>query len=178
MSRKFIAAVLSASLVVTAFAAAPARADEKDIARLVGTAATLFIVGSAIAQARDDDNHDNTVRVHQTWPPRSDRFPPAFGQRDRDQRWRAPSRQSHSRNALPQRCVQNVTFGRNRQIVSKSCLKQTGIKASRLPQRCEIEFRIRGEKRKAYLAHCLREAGYRVGNDRFDGRDDRHRYRD
>ncbi|APZ53035.1 hypothetical protein [Salipiger abyssi] len=186
MSRRFIAAVLSASLAVTAFAAAPARADEKDLARLIGTAATLAVIGSAISQA-SNGNDSNAVRVHQTWPPRSNGYPPAAWHRDREDRWQghrtAPSRQNHGRNLLPGQCVQNVNLGRVRQIVSKHCLKQNGIKANRLPERCEIEFRIRGEKRKAYMAQCLSKAGYdfghrRHGGDRFGGRDDRHRYRD
>ena len=46
MSRKFIAAVLAISTTLATFSAAPARAaSEEDIAKILGAAATIFILG-------------------------------------------------------------------------------------------------------------------------------------
>ncbi|QIE46357.1 hypothetical protein G5B38_12940 [Pseudohalocynthiibacter aestuariivivens] len=51
MSGKFISLILAASLAVTGMTAAPARADDKDIARALAAIAGIAIIGAAI--------HDN-----------------------------------------------------------------------------------------------------------------------
>ncbi|MFD1341983.1 hypothetical protein [Litorisediminicola beolgyonensis] len=57
MSRKFIAAVLSVSLVTAGVSASPARAAEaEDIARALGGIATVLVIGKLIRDARDEDN--------------------------------------------------------------------------------------------------------------------------
>ncbi|KMK68521.1 hypothetical protein [Puniceibacterium sp. IMCC21224] len=68
MSGKFIATVLATALTITSFTAAPVRAAEtRDIAAVLGAAATLFVIGSAIQNARQDDERSKSkviVRDH------------------------------------------------------------------------------------------------------------------
>ncbi|MGA9408914.1 MAG: hypothetical protein WBV78_00575, partial [Roseobacter sp.] len=61
MSRKFIAIVASAALLITAVGNAPARADE-DLARLLATVVGVAIVGAVISNKLDDDK-DKDDRV-------------------------------------------------------------------------------------------------------------------
>ncbi|MFD0859617.1 cation:proton antiporter [Roseovarius aquimarinus] len=55
MSRKFITLVIAASIAVTGFTAAPARASDRDLARALATIAGIAIVGVAINEARKTD---------------------------------------------------------------------------------------------------------------------------
>ncbi|MBN9886721.1 hypothetical protein [Salipiger abyssi] len=160
MSRRFIAAVLSVSLAVTAFAAAPARADERDLARLIGTAATLAVIGTAISRAQSQES--SPIRVHETWrygsnksnskPPRV--IGPAFGRgKDRDQR-----------RALPRSCALEVSGGRSRYVIDNRCLKRNGLNTERFPNRCEMNIRTRNGIHKAFSAECLQRSGYQIEN--------------
>lgn len=166
MSRRFIAAVLSVSLAVTAFAAAPARADQKDLTRLLGTAATLAVIGSAISHAQADE--PSAIRINDTWRHRDKKPPrvigPAFG--------RGYDRTLH--RVLPRRCALKVSGGRSRYVVDNRCLKRNGLKTDQFPNRCEMNIRTRDGIHKAFSADCLESAGYRFETRR--GGDDRGRH--
>lgn len=54
MSAKFISLVVAASMAVTSFTAAPARASDKELARALAAIAGIAIIGAAI--------HDNSKR--------------------------------------------------------------------------------------------------------------------
>ncbi|MDU8911400.1 hypothetical protein [Aestuariicoccus sp. MJ-SS9] len=67
MSRKFIATVLAVSVTITGLSVIPARASEaEDIARILGTAATLYILGNTAQRAEDGRTHTRPVhsRIH------------------------------------------------------------------------------------------------------------------
>jgi len=54
MSRKFISGILAASIAISALSAVPARANERDAARVVAGLTALFILGKAIENGRRD----------------------------------------------------------------------------------------------------------------------------
>lgn len=58
MSRTFISAIVAASIAITGFSAAPARADD-DVARALAGLTTLFILGKIIS----DDNSSSKSKV-------------------------------------------------------------------------------------------------------------------
>lgn len=59
MSKRFLATVLAASIALTSFAAAPARADSGEVGRFLLGAGTLFIIGSALSNS--DRNRGRTT---------------------------------------------------------------------------------------------------------------------
>ncbi|EPX87089.1 hypothetical protein [Salipiger mucosus] len=172
MSRRFIAAVLAASLSITAWSAAPARADGKDAARVLGTAATLFILGKTIADARGEDRVD--WRFHTPQGQRHRALPEVvgrgFGNRPRHDR----------RRVLPSRCVFEVRGGGMRYVLGQGCLQRNGVRVNRLPRECLTRVRTGRGVRPAYVAGCLRRDGYRLDRDaprRGDGHGRRDRAR-
>lgn len=54
MHRTFMALIVAAALVITGLTAAPARADNEDVAKIIAGAAALAILGAAISDRRKD----------------------------------------------------------------------------------------------------------------------------
>lgn len=141
MSRKFIAAILAASIAITSFAAAPARAaSDEDIAKFLFGAAALAIIGKAI----NDSNRDQTTRFPDKEiivTPRPDR-----------------------RKVLPRRCVTraNTALGNNTRVLRAKCLKRHYQRANRLPNSCRLPIWTQNGRKPAYLARCLRDRGYTI----------------
>lgn len=177
MSRKFIAAVLAASLAITTFSAAPARAaDGKDALKLLGAAGALYLLGNSIAQARekaeDERKKDKKKKEEKRrqeeqarqWRERHDSrrderhdshrnqaprvVGPAFGQR-RD-----------TQHVLPSRCMMRISGGSSRFAFDRDCLTNAGVRTSRLPDACEMYVRDGGRKERAFDGACLRRNGY------------------
>ncbi|EAU46751.1 hypothetical protein [Salipiger bermudensis] len=176
MSRKFIAAVLAASLAITTFSAAPARADGKDALKLIGAAGALYLLGNSIAQAREraederkkdkrkkeekarqeahakqwrerhENRRDERHDARRTDPPRV--VGPAFGQR-RDAQY-----------VLPARCMMRIEGGGSRYAFDRDCMTNAGVRTSRLPDACEMYVRDGGRKERAFDGACLRRNGY------------------
>lgn len=64
MSRKFMSLVLATAMTITAISAAPARAaDPDDVAKFLGAAAALFIIGKAVQSQRDRDDDKPATRA-------------------------------------------------------------------------------------------------------------------
>jgi hypothetical protein len=168
MSRKFIAAVLAASLAITTFSAAPARADGKDALKLLGAAGALYLLGNSIAQARDraEDERKKDKRKREEEKRREERAKdwrerhdsrrtdpprvvgPAFGQR-RDAQY-----------VLPARCMMRINGGGSRFAFDRECMTNAGVRTSRLPDACEMYVRDGGRKERAFDGACLRRNGY------------------
>ncbi|WP_417722418.1 hypothetical protein [Salipiger sp.] len=174
MSRKFIAAVLAVSLSVTGFAAAPARADNKDTARALAAAATLFIIGSALA----DNAGRATVRVGS-----QPQLPRPYTPRDawRDQRLprvvgRAPQQPPRARVTLPRSCMLEVRGGSMRYVMGERCLERSGVRLHDLPRSCRTDVMTRQGRARAYVAGCLQNAGFTIsGQQNHARRYDEHR---
>lgn len=178
MSRKFIAAILAASLAVTTFFAAPAKAsDAEDIAKFLGAAATLYIIGSAIKDSRDGNKgYVTTQRDHGRYDHGrkdrnrydrgrrdDDRYDRGRGDRgrydngrDRDRTWRGP-------RPLPSQCLLR---SRDRKyegrVLGARCVERNYRQARRLPDSCRVQMRTEKGIRVVYLLRCLRRAGYEV----------------
>ena len=145
MSRKFIATIIAASIAVTGFSAAPARADGDDLARFLVGATALVIIGSAINDSRRDRRHRDVYvgRDHRDWRPERPR--------------------RHRRAALPSTCLRvlNTDNGRVR-MMARRCLERNYRQASSLPNSCKIRVRADRKIRKGYKMRCLRDHGYRI----------------
>lgn len=160
MSRKFIAAVVSAALLVTTIGNTPARADE-DLAKLLAAVFGVAIVGAVINNKLDDDKDDRVTqrsserdRIIRQATPRGDvirRADPVTAQR------RA------NRFLLPGNCMRSFQArdGRYR-VFGKKCLKKNYAFNRDLPRACKVKFRADGKKRDGYGARCLRRSGYQL----------------
>ena len=160
MSRKFIAAVVSAALLVTTIGNAPARADE-DLARLLATVVGVAIVGAVISNKLDDDKDDRVTRKN---PDRDGIIRQATPRGDVIRRADAgafPRRAN--RYLLPGDCLRSFETrdGRTR-VFGKKCLQQNYRFTNDVPRACKVKFRANGKKRNGYGARCLRRSGYQL----------------
>lgn len=147
MSRKFIAGLLAVSITIAGFSAAPARAaDADDVARFLGAAATLFILGKAIEQSRRDDAPK--AYSHQRKP-----LPRVVPRKHR---------KAHRAAPLPRRCLRNVTGARTKTVMGARCLQRNYKSARPLPASCRLKVSTARGIRPAYSTRCLRKRGYRV----------------
>ncbi|MDJ0823518.1 MAG: hypothetical protein QNJ09_17140 [Paracoccaceae bacterium] len=160
MSRKFIAGVLALSCSITLWSAAPARADSgEDIARIVGTVATIYIIGRLIEEATDGDRR---VTVHTG----NRGYVNAHG-RGRDGYYRGGGRHDRygrrpHRPAIPTQCLRRV-HGHNTLFVAPArCLQRHMRQAHRLPQVCKMRARFSHGIRSVYSVRCLRHRGFRI----------------
>ncbi|MFP7569660.1 hypothetical protein [Marivita sp. S2033] len=156
MSRKFIGVVLAISTTIAGIGAAPANAaSNEDVARILGAAATVFIIGKAIENARDDDRDKKKKKAKHY-----DRTPHVI-HRDRH----IPKVVPRSRNraaALPRQCVRQIEGGRVNRVVMAPCLKRNYRSARALPKRCQMAVETRRGTQRAYALPCLRDRGYTV----------------
>lgn len=154
MSRRFITGILSISALVATLSAAPARAaDPDDVARFLGAAATLFIIGKAIeSHSRDKApaRKPGPVARHADRPVLVD---PGYAQR----RHEPPHRP-----ALPTSCLREVTGANTRYVMVQACLERSNIATRTLPTACRMEVQGYRHVRSAYSVRCLRQRGYEL----------------
>ncbi|SHH50542.1 hypothetical protein [Marivita hallyeonensis] len=170
MSRKFIAAVLAVSTTLAAFSAAPARAaSEDDIARLLGAAATLFIIGKAIESSRDKDKKKK--KAHKEYKaPKATHKPHVqyHNQNHKPLPQVVPRDRAYNQNrvaALPARCVRQITGGHVRRVVMDRCLQRHYTSARPLPRACRMNVATQRGERRAYALPCLRHRGYTLARN-------------
>lgn len=167
MSRKFIAAVLAVSTTIAAFTAAPARAaSDEDIARILGAAATIFIIGKAIEHSRDKDRKDKKQdRYEEThWKPQPERHQNGYHQQIPQVVPRG-DHPRHDRAALPAQCVRKITGGQVNRVVMERCLERTYRSARELPRSCKMTVATDRGNRAAYALPCLRQKGYTIARN-------------
>ncbi|OUS34749.1 hypothetical protein A9Q94_15285 [Rhodobacterales bacterium 56_14_T64] len=146
LHRKFIAFVLAASIAITGFSAAPARADE-DVAKLLAGLAVLGILGVAINRDRHRNNHvtrapADPVIVH----PQPRPLPPRVARYD-----------------LPGKCLRNFpAFQNGKNLMGQKCLQKNYRHANSLPQQCRVTFWNGRRHKNAFKPRCLRRNGYRI----------------
>ncbi|WP_353475454.1 hypothetical protein PVT71_18020 [Salipiger sp. H15] len=185
MSRKFIAAVLAASVVVTGFTSAPVRAaDAQDVAKVLGGAALVYMIGKAVSEARAEDREkDKKEAKQQAWfhdpdpapyLPRPYSFQPASDSRHE---LFAHSSQAQTRGVLPGACLRDVR-GERGQVLLRSCLRSAAVNTKALPDRCAKNMRLGKDKEHVFSAQCLEKAGWRIARGGkghgHDGHDERH----
>ena len=155
LHRRFIGIVLAASVAVTGFTAAPARADE-DFGKFLAGLAAIAIIGAAIENNRDRDVkviRRNTVRVN----------PGHHHNHNRNKHNHVrPLPQHVKKFDLPAHCLRKFPGLGNKRILGRGCLNNNYRHVGSLPQACKIAV-DRGQKhRVGYELLCLRERGYRL----------------
>ncbi|MBE9639298.1 hypothetical protein [Salipiger mangrovisoli] len=174
MSRKFIAAVLAASLVVTGFSAAPTRAAEaKDVAKVLGGAALVYMIGKAVSDARAEDRERDRKEKEKKKAQQAAAQELAWRNRDPapylprpytfEGRPAQAGQPSHGgpQGVLPASCLRDVR-GERGQVMQRACLRDAAVRTEALPDRCSKKIRIGKDKERVFSAECLQKAGWRV----------------
>ncbi|MCA0940010.1 hypothetical protein LCM08_12960 [Salipiger pacificus] len=188
MSRKFIAGVLAASLVVTGFSAAPLRAAEvQDVAKVIGGAALVYMIGKAVTEAREadrerdrkDKERTKALQLQAAQQEHSWRAPDPAPYLPRPYSFEGrPGQFSQSSHAQPQRilpgaCLREVR-GERGSVLQRSCLRSAAIRTDALPDRCSKKIRIGKDKEHVFSAQCLEKAGWRIAGRGAGKGHDRH----
>ena len=183
MHRKFIAAIISVSIAITAYSANSAAAGDRDTANFLAGLAGLAIIGAII--------HDSNKKNKTTNYTSRDTYTP-LPQQKHDYSHRAPARQyKHkygapsrhrgnvhhqpkqrplphrvSRKVLPRNCLRNIDTRRGQQrIFGNRCLNNNFRHVNKLPHACYTEVRSRGRWHHGYGARCLRNKGYSIARN-------------
>lgn len=155
MHKRFITLILALGVVVAGIgAAAPARADAEDVAKVLAGIAALAIIGAAIEDARDDRSP-----------------PPAYVPPQRPPVVHVPPRQyvprplppQVARYNLPGQCLRIVKtrYGADR-VFGAHCLQRRYAYAASLPSRCAQRLPAPRGWAAGYDAGCLQASGYRI----------------
>ena len=150
MSRKFITGVVAIASLVAVLAAAPARADNQDLKRFIGAAATLYLLGQAI------EHNGGRVTYQQ---PRGPKYGQGHG-------YGHGGGNHGGKRALPGQCVRTV-WGQNnrkRNVMTNACLNRNGVRVNRLPDMCEQRFWLKGQVMSGFGVQCLRGNGWKLAH--------------
>lgn len=146
--RKFIAFIVAASVAITGFSAAPARADE-DVAKFIAGMALLGILGAAINDARKEDRVAAQPHYpHQPHHPGGQvrPLPPKL----------------HKYN-LPAKCMQYFPrYSSKYPLAANACLKRSYGSTRALPRACRVRVWDGRHHRIGFKPSCLRKHGYRM----------------
>lgn len=159
--RKFIAMIVAASIAITGFSAAPARADE-DVAKFIAGMALLGILGAAINDARKDDR-GHVTRTYK--PPHNHGHAPRHHTHNRHGGHVKPLPPRVRRYDLPAHCVRYFPrYSRNYPLAGKGCLDRSYGKTHALPKACRVTFWNGRQHRTGFKPRCLKQHGYRMVN--------------
>lgn len=154
MHRYFIAFVVIATVAITAVSAAPARASDRDLARVLAGLAALAVIGKAI---HDRNKNDRKDRVTQSYvAPRQHALNPR------------PLPDRVARKTLPAQCLRDTRGpnGHTRRVLSARCLDRNFSYSRDLPRGCARQIETQRGWRWAYGARCLRNNGYQIARHR------------
>ena len=181
MYRKFIAIVLGIAVAITGLTAAPARAADDDFLKILGGVAAIAIIGSAIAKAKDRDDHVSRGYNYYNHKPRAKhrhRHKHRHGHGHHANRGHHHHkkhkyhRNDHLARPLPNRVQRKLlpasckVYARNRHgdflAYSNWCLDRKYRYAGSLPRRCAVNARVLHNNRRnvVYGNNCLRRHGY------------------
>ena len=151
MHKKFITAIAAASIMITGFAAAPAKADE-EFNRALATVLGIAILGAVINDARDNDGY--TVQRPRVQPRHRPHVQPR------------PLPKRVNKKLLPGQCMRTIQTRRGQKVreFGLRCLQENYRFVNHLPQRCARTDRTRKGIRHGYGAKCLRAEGYRLAH--------------
>ncbi len=156
MYRRFIATIAAASIAITAMGAAPARADDKDAARILAAILGIAVVGKIIHDNKKDKERVVTRRHNEPRVQPRRRHEPQVEPRPLPR---------HVRNnkLLPRQCFRSFETRRGTvRMFGRRCLQNNFRHANRLPEHCKVRIRTHNGKRTGYQARCMRDAGYRL----------------
>ena len=155
--RRFIAAIISVSISITAFSAGSARAGDRDVARFLAGVAGLVVLGAIINDQRKKDkapDYDYTARRDYQPLPRTQHAP-------RHALKPRPLPDRVARKVLPGHCLNDYNTRRGPvRLLGEHCLRKNYRHVNRLPSECYSEVRSRGGVRRGYGPQCLRTYGY------------------
>lgn len=146
-----ITPVVIAALAVTGLSAAPAKAENSDLAKLLIGLGAVAVIASAI----DKNKKANAATVT------TSRNGQVYDTHDWQRRDDRPSyRMSH---ALPANCLRTYDARHGtRELFSGSCLDRVNYRLAELPRACGIPVVERNRKRDtAYAPQCLARYGFR-----------------
>lgn len=143
-------AILAAALaLMTAAAAVPAKAgDRDDLAKALAAIAAIAIISQAARSAdRDDDRRDTR---HGGGHGYGHGHGHGYGHPPKPDRWRG---------VIPGYCAVDVDHRRRGAWYSERCLREAGLR--HLPGRCADTVRWRHREITIYPERCLIDAGFR-----------------
>ncbi|TNF64746.1 MAG: hypothetical protein EP307_01840 [Rhodobacteraceae bacterium] len=154
MHRKFIAAVIAATIAITGFAAAPARADGDDVARALAGIAALALIARAIDKRNDERA---VARQQHHFQPHKPQYHAPAPIKPR------PLPPQVSRKLLPEQCLRTFDgpHGQTHAFGAR-CLSRNYTFAESLPRQCAEQVWTRQGTGWAYNARCLRRQGYQT----------------
>ncbi|MDR5652375.1 hypothetical protein [Ruixingdingia sedimenti] len=144
-----LAAALAVALAGFTAAATPARADAKDVAKVVVGLGALYMIGRAL-----DNGHRRDHRPPPVYQPRPQPYPPHY--RPPVVEPRPPVH--HRGPSLPGQCEIRVGGG-HPVYYNAHCLNQRGYDRRDLPQNCLRTLRLRDGDRLVYDGSCVANAG-------------------
>jgi hypothetical protein len=157
MHRKFIATIAAASILITGFAAAPARANQEDVGRALAALLGVAIVGAAIHENNKKKKKEQ-ARVYKK--PKQKVHKPVHQKHKVKPR---PLPRRASKHLLPGRCLHSFETRRGTmRIFGQRCLERHYGFTHRLPQHCERRVRTDRGPRYGFGARCLRKQGYKL----------------
>ena len=161
MRKSILTTVLAATLSLTSLPAPVQAGDAEDVARILGAAATLFIIGKAIEQSRDHKADKKKAEKKKDRPPqivRQDPLPRVIGRPGGHDGYRDRPRLA----PLPQQCLLRVSGADTKFVMGERCLSRNYASARPLPQACRTPVQTNRGVRPAYSVRCLRGQGYQV----------------
>ena len=134
MIRNLLTPVLAIALSISTFSAVPARADNRDLAKIIAGIAAIAIISNAL----DNGNVNLT-------------YNPPF------------NHPAHPRWDLPERCLKTIDTRRDGEVrmFTKRCLRRNYQWFESLPERCEFTVGRHNNRTTGYRPRCLRREGYR-----------------
>ncbi len=163
MHRYFIAAVVTCSVIITAAFAAPARAENNDLAKVLAGIAALAIVGKVIHDRKDKDHVTHNYNTHKPHNLNVHRhhnhnFHKPHGIKPK------PLPHRVSRRTLPAHCIRHfeTRHGKSRRVFGARCLDRNYRFAHQLPRNCARQIETHRGWRWVYGARCLRNNGYQI----------------
>ena len=160
MHRKFIATVVATSILLTGFAAAPARANQEDVGRALAALLGIAIVGAVI----HDSNKDNKTKA-QVYSQPKNKVQKKQLQKKKKHVQARPLPRRVSQHLLPRKCLRSFETRRGTtRILGQRCLERNYGFTHRLPQHCERRVRTDLGSRFGFGARCLRKQGYKLAH--------------
>lgn len=178
MYRKFIAVILVTAVAITGLTAAPARAQDSDLLKILGGVAAIAIIGTAIAKNKDRDDHVSRRHPYYTPKPRTKHhghkhhvhkhhancghYQTKKHGRHQD-KYARPLPPRVKRKVLPASCrVQARNRNGNFPGYTHWCLQRKFAHVNALPNRCATRARLSRNNKNSvvYSKSCLNRYGY------------------
>lgn len=155
--RTLIAGLFAAALATGTMGAAPARADNSDLAKILAGAATLVIIGSVIKDQRKKTHAgtNSNAYSHAGNGNQAHKRPGNKGHRY--------DKRQHAKT-VPAQCLRTIRTRKGQQnFFARPCLRQNMRNVERLPNACA--FRINGGSfgKVGYDPRCLQRNGWQRG---------------